>query len=64
MNNAPLNLDDYRPTSPVYQGRLREDIQNYKVHGASGRAYADLVRRAKRVAKATGQTVEEIFDQA
>jgi hypothetical protein len=64
MQNTPLNLDDYRPTSPVYQGRLREDIQNYKAHGASGRAYADLVRRAKRVAKATGQTVEEIFDQA
>lgn len=64
METNPPNLDDYRPTSPVYQGRLREDLQNYKAHGCSGRRYADLVRRAKRVAKATGQTVEDIFEQA
>ena len=63
MNNTPRNLDDYRPTSPVYQGRLREDIQKYKADGASGRRYADLIRRAKLVAKATGLTVEEIFEQ-
>jgi hypothetical protein len=64
MKTFPLNLDDYRATSLIYQGRLREDIQNYKAHGCSGTRYADLVRRAKRVAKATGQTVEEILEQA
>jgi hypothetical protein len=64
MQNTPLNLDDYRPTSPAYQGRLREDLQQYKAHGANGRAYADLVRWAKKVAKATGLTVQEIFEQA
>ena len=64
MKNTPLNLDDYRPTSPAYQGRLREDLQNYKTFGANGRAYSDLVRRAKKVAKATGLTVKEIFEQA
>lgn len=64
MQQTPLNLDDYHPTSPAYQGRLREDIQNYKAYGASGPTFANLLRRAKKVAKATGLTVQEIFEQA
>jgi hypothetical protein len=56
--------DDYNPADPGYQGRLRADIQEYHRRGSSGPRYMDIVRRAKLVAKATGTTWEDIFDQA